>query len=161
MDYHDSKRKETEIIWLMPEIKQYFLELHSEYWHNTRKHVIDEHPYYFVNEKQGSSFGHPATLSNMIKAFYRAAKRVGLSPNDDGVNPHGARHFYGYFSASHLRLPIEITQINMHHKNIESTRVYYALDKATVRDEIRKGYERIAKELPVFCSSAASLLNKK
>lgn len=158
MAYDSPSRQEAEVTWLVAEMGRYFARLHVEYMHATRRHVRDEHPYYFVNEKDGADFGKPVTLSNMTKAFNRAARRIGLSPTDEGVNPHGGRHFYGYFCASHLRLSLEVTQTMMHHGSILSTKIYYALDKAVSRDELQKGQARIARELPSFCADAVRLL---
>lgn len=158
MAYDSQTRKEAEVFWLVPEMGRYFAKLHGEYMHATRRHVRDEHPYYFVNEKDGADFGKPVTLSNMTKAFNRAARRIGLQLTDDGVNRHGGRHFYGYFCASRLRLSLEVTQSMMHHESIVSTNIYYALDKAVARDELEKSQARLAKELPSFCASASRLL---
>ncbi|ANB71312.1 hypothetical protein AYM40_02210 [Paraburkholderia phytofirmans OLGA172] len=158
MAFDSASRNEAEVTWLVPEMGRYFARLHIEYMHATRRHVRDEHPYYFVNEKDGAQFGKPAKLSNMTKAFYRAARRIGLSPSDEGVNPHGARHFYGYFCASQLRISLDLTQMMMHHTSILSTKTYYDLDKAVGRDELQKGQARIARELPSFCADAARLL---
>lgn len=158
MAYDSETRKESEVLWLVPEMGRYFAKLHSKYMHETRRHVRDEHPYYFVNEKDGSHFGKPATISNMRKAFNRAAQRIGLQLSDEGVNRHGGRHFYGYFCASRLRLSLEVTQTMMHHESIESTKIYYALDKAVARDELEKSQIRLATELPSFFESTARLL---
>ncbi|TAM55202.1 MAG: hypothetical protein EPN57_04165 [Paraburkholderia sp.] len=152
MAYDNEARNESEVNWLVPEIGRYFARLHFQYMHETRKHVPDEHPYYFVNEKDADNFGSPLTLSNTAKMFERAARRLGLDPAEDGVNRHGARHFYGHFCASHLRLPLEVTQSIMHHANILSTKIYYALDQAVARDELKKGFARIQSELPSLCA---------
>jgi integrase len=84
--------------------------------------------------------------------FERAARRLGLDPDDEGVNRHGGRHFYGYFCASHLRLSLEVTQSIMHHSSMLSTKIYYALDQAVARDELKKGFARIQSDLPSFCA---------
>ncbi len=156
--FDDGSRSQSEVHWLIPEVGRYFAKLHAEYMRVTRRHVRDDHPYYFVNEKAGLYFGQPAKLSNMTKAFERAARRVGLSLTEEGVNPHGGRHFYGYYCASRLRLPIETTQILMHHESILSTKVYYNLTVDVARDELRKGQARLAAELPDFIAAEALLL---
>jgi integrase len=152
MAYDRDSRKESYVNWLVPEMGRYFARLHFQYMQETRKHVRDEHPYYFVNEKDDRNFGSPLTLSNTAKMFKRAARRLGLEPDEEGVNRHGGRHFYGYFCASHLRLPLEVTQTVMHHASILSTKIYYALDQAVARDELKKGFARIQSELPSFCA---------
>jgi integrase len=116
----------------------------------------NSHPYYFVN-LQGEHYGSPLKISNLTKSFERAAKRIGLNPSDKGINPHGARHFYGHFCASYLRIPIELTQIYMRHAQISSTQVYYSIDPRIARDELRKGYERLKDEIPAFLNQLNKL----
>lgn len=161
MEYSAPKRKESEIEWLIPGVDKLFAHFHKRYMKTTRRYVEDTHPYYFVNEKEGANFGKPVKLSNMIKAFYRAAKRIGLEPSDQGVNPHGARHFFGHFCASYLRLPIETTKIMMRHVNLQSTEVYYSLSMAVVREDLKKAHTRISEELPNFCAEAQKALKKE
>ncbi|XKU41489.1 tyrosine-type recombinase/integrase [Pseudomonas [fluorescens] ATCC 17400] len=141
---------ETDLFWLLPGIGEYFSKLHSIYMHKYRKFAPDNHPYYFINVSENEGFGRPATLSNMDKAFYRAAKRVGLKPTDTGVNPHGARHFYGHFCASYLRLEMTTAQRMMHHASKESTEVYYKISPLIVREEIKRAAEQMKLEIPRF-----------
>ena len=143
---------ETNLFWLIPSIGEYFAKLHSVYMHQYRRFAPDDHPYYFINidNRRDSTFGKPATLSNMDKAFYRAAKRVGLKPTDDGVNPHGARHFYGHFCASYLRLDITTTQRMMHHASKDSTEIYYKVSSLIVNEEIKLAAEKMKKDIPKF-----------
>lgn len=141
---------ETELFWLLPSIGEYFAKLHSIYMHKYRRFAQDNHPYYFINISDNESFGKPATLSNMDKAFYRAAKRVGLKPTNPGVNPHGARHFYGHFCASYLRLEVTTAQRMMHHASKESTAVYYKISPLIVHEEIKRAAERLKSEIPRF-----------
>ncbi|TCK96774.1 site-specific integrase [Paraburkholderia sp. BL9I2N2] len=160
MSLDDGSRQQSEVQWLLPEMGRYFAKLHAEYMTSIRRHVRDDHPYYFVNERSGRHFGMPAKLSNMTKAFERAARRIGLSTTDEGVHLHGGRHFYGYFCASQLRLPIETTQMLMHHDSLLSTKVYYNLTGDVARDELRKGQARLASELPSFLDAQRLLLSK-
>ncbi|BDB72242.1 hypothetical protein Cthiooxydans_46540 [Comamonas thiooxydans] len=159
MSFDDGRRLESEVHWLVPGIGRYFAKLHAQYMNTTRRHVQDSHPYYFVNEKAGAEFGTPAKLSNMAKAFERAARRVGLSVTEDGVNPHGARHFYGYFCASRLRLSIETTQVLMHHESLSSTAIYYALTSDIAHEELSKAQKKIDSELPILIGSDSLLFS--
>jgi len=149
MMYAKKDDYEAEFYWLLPEMSRYFAKLHRIYLHQYRAGIADNHPYYFIN-LQGDSFGTPLKLSNFNKSFYRAAERIGLSSKDAGVAPHGARHFYGYFLASYLKIPIDRAQRMLRHASINSTRVYYSLDEKIIRDELRKAYEKIAEEIPAF-----------
>lgn len=142
MMFDDAKRHQSEVYWLREDASRLFGQLHIQYMATVRSKLPDSHPYYFVNLKNDSNFGAPLTLSNMTKAFRRVAIKVGLSPSQPGVNPHGGRHFYGYYCASVLRLPLETTQKLMHHRSISSTQIYYGLSNAAVRDEIKKAQEQ-------------------
>lgn len=142
------QRHESVVNWLCEDAGRLFARLHAQYMHETRSKVRDEHPYYFVNEASGAHFGMPVKLSNMSKAFERSARRIGLPPSDDGVNPHGGRHFYGFYCASCLRLSVETTQKLMHHESILSTLVYYALSAEVARSELHKAQVAQAKDLP-------------
>ena len=160
MEYSNTKRKEAEIQWLVPGADTLFAQLHLRYMKYTRRHVGDAHPYYFVNEKDGEDFGQPLKLSNATKAFYRAARRIGLLASDQGVNPHGARHFFGHFCASYLRLPIETTKAMMRHVSLQSTEVYYSLSMSAVRYELEKAHSHLVDELPLFFAEAQKALEK-
>ena len=159
MSFDDGNRLQSEVHWLVPGIGRYFAKLHSEYMNLTRRHVQDIHPYYFVNERTGPEFGTPAKLSNMTKAFERAVTRVGLSVTEEGVNPHGARHFYGYFCASKLRLSIETTQVLMHHESLSSTAIYYALTSDVAHEELSKAQKKIESELPTLLGEGGLLIS--
>lgn len=144
----DGRREESVVHWLREDAGRQFAKLHAEYMRSVRSHIPDNHPYYFVNEKDGADYGQPVKLSNMSKAFNRAATRVGLSVREPGVNPHGGRHFYGFYCASVLRLPVETTQRLMHHQSMSSTEVYYALTAEVVRKELIAAQARQALEVP-------------
>ncbi|WP_059728408.1 MULTISPECIES: site-specific integrase [Burkholderia cepacia complex] len=153
----DKKRSESVVHWLREDAGRLFARLHAEYIRTVRSKLPDTHPYYFVNEKEGDSHGQPLKLSNMSKAFNRAAERVSLSPSMAGVNPHGARHFYGFYCASVLRLPIETTQRLMHHASVMSTEIYYALSAEAVRKELLAAQERQALEAPDLLAAPTAL----
>lgn len=147
---------EAEFYWLIPEMGRYFSKLHRIYLHQHRTGIPDNHPYYFIN-MFGDSYGTATKISNFTKSFYRAAERIGLSSKDQGVNPHGARHFYGYFLASYLKIPIERAQLMLRHASITSTEVYYSIDDRIVRDELRKAYEKLNDDIPEFIRELKAL----
>jgi integrase len=145
--------------WLVPQMGTVFAKLHRKYMHEIRSSATDTHPYYFINAKD-SDFGRPLTMSNLTKSFYRAAARVGLRPTDPGVNPHGARHFYGYFSASYLGIPIEKLQVMMRHASIQSTQIYYSINERVVRDAIMRAQEKMHQEIPDFVANMNKLIER-
>lgn len=140
---------EATVNWLIPSMGRYFWRLHQQYMRETRAHVEDTHPYYFVNERD-RYFGTPAKLSNMIGAFERTAVRIGLALSEDGVNPHGARHFYGYFCASELGLSLEVTQALMHHESALSTNIYFFLKTDVAYKHLKAACAKLATEIPLF-----------
>lgn len=153
MAFDDPNRSEGEVHWLHEGASRLFARLHAEYIRTVRSKLPDAHPYYFVTERDGPTYGMPLKLSNIEKAFGRAAGRISLSTRQAGVNPHGGRHFYGYYCASVLRLPIETTQKVMHHQSVLSTEVYYALSGEAVRAEMMAAQARLALDAPEFTQS--------
>ncbi len=149
----------ADFFWLVPQMGTLFAKLHRKYMHKIRSSATDAHPYYFINAKD-SDFGHPLTMSNLTKSFYRAAARVGLNASDPGVNPHGARHFYGHFAASFLDIPIHKLQVMMRHASIQSTQIYYSIDERVVRDAIRRGQEKMNAEIPDFVASMNTMIER-
>lgn len=152
MKFEDHANRECELYWSDPRMGQLFWKLHTEYLRRIRLRVPDNHPYYFVASKD-DAFGAPLKLDNLREQFYAAAERIGLSRSQDGVNPHGARHFYGYFCATWLRLPKDKVQLLMHHRSILSTEIYFTLDPKIVRDELSAAHERMLSAVPTFLRS--------
>lgn len=145
----DGKRAESVVYWTDPTMGRLFWKLHREYMRSVRLNVADDHPYYLVAQR-GDEFGEPLKLSNLSKQFYRCAERMGLTLPSDGVHPHGARHFYGYYSASWLKLPKERVQKMMHHAQLSSTEVYYAIDSSVMRAELAQAHAQMAQSMPAF-----------
>lgn len=145
---------ETDFFWLFPQIGPLFAKLHRLYLHQFRSGIEDTHPYYFIN-LDATQFGTPLKMSNLSKSFYRSAARVGLSPSDPGVNPHGARHFFGYFCATYLQIPMSKTQIMMRHVSIQSTAIYYSIDERLVHKQLAEAHERLNQEIPDFIAAIA------
>lgn len=156
MSFDDVSAKESTVQWTDPRIGVLFWKMHLVYMRQIRLHIGDEHPYYFVSTK-GDSFGEPMKLSALRAGFYANAKKIGLKSTQPGVNPHGARHFCGWYCANVLRLAKEETQKILHHAAISSTEIYYALDKAVVRREVELSHSRLHGSMPSFLNSNALL----
>jgi integrase len=157
---YTTRNYEAGFTWLVPEFGRLFAELHRKYLREYRLGIPDSNPYYFVN-LVSEHFGHPLKISNLTKSFCRAAIRIGLTPYSPGISPHGARHFYGHFCASYLKIPMEETQIMMRHAKISSTAVYYSIDERVVGEELRKGYERLKNDIPAFLQKVNSFIGRK
>lgn len=63
-------------------------------------------------------------------------KRLAMS--DSGVGKHSLRHMYGYYCANFLGLDITTTGNMMHHAVESSTKVYFTLSQAKIRQEINR-----------------------
>ncbi len=145
---YEEKGYRAKVYWSRPDMGILFYALHRRYM-EIRARAAGRHPYYFVNcdvTHSGASYGQPMKLKNLRDRFHDACVRIGLKPErDNGVNPHGARHFYGYFLANVLRISKEMAQRFLHHASIDSTDVYYGLSATTARDELLKAFENEAK----------------
>ncbi|OLU30646.1 site-specific integrase [Pseudomonas sp. PA27(2017)] len=142
MTADNGSKAESQVHWLRPDAGRLFAKLHSKYMKTERAHIPDNHPYYFANFQPGEFFGGPLKLSNASKSFYRAAKRAGLRTSNPGVNPHGARHFFGFYCASILQLSLERTNKIMHHASLQSTEIYYHLSMESVRKALKEAHEK-------------------
>lgn len=157
MMLEDANAKESYVHWIDPRVGALFWKLHTAYMRSIRLLAGDFHPYYFISLR-GESFGQPMKVGTLRKQFYAAADRIGLSSRMDGVNPHGCRHFYGWYCANLLKLPKERTQKIMHHASMLSTEVYYKLDSATAKRELEAAQERLINQLPSFLQNDQLLL---
>ena len=143
MALYDGKLKQSEVIWLDPKAGQEFARLHIEYMSTVRSKVPDVHPFYFINEKGDNGvYGAPLKLSNISKSFYRNVERIGLTPGEPGIAPHGSRHFCGFYGANVLQISIELMQRILRHEQSSSTEVYYRITDETARKEIQKSHEQ-------------------
>lgn len=90
---------------------------------------VRHHPYLLCDK-----YGYPLAKQTYERRFKRnVAKLYGLK-----LGPHSFRHFSGCFLANNLEVSIESARHLMRHVSIESTKVYYRLDSATLRNHISK-----------------------
>ena len=142
--------------WLDPQIGQYFYQCFQEYmdrYYYTNPFTGKPnptnwpyHPWLFINIEQ-NSYGYPLSYTAVTNIWARLKARVfksfPIGPEKDRVMMivedlawHSLRHFYGYYCANVLGLPVSIVQVLMHHANINSTHIYYGLAKSTVKGAI-------------------------
>lgn len=126
MKFDDEQMGMSELYFIC-NVEKYLYKLHLDYFNSTRKHYA-HHPYYFINEK-----GDPLTLKAMIKVFYRACERIGITEfsSHNGLTPHSLRHFYGFYCVDILKLELMIVQKYLGHVSILSTQVYANISKKT------------------------------
>lgn len=142
---YDVKGYRAQVWWSRPDMGILFYALHKVYVNEVRSKAAGHHPYYFVNIdslRSGAHYGQPMKLKSLRDRFYDACRRVGLEPGrHNGVNPHGARHFYGYFLANIVKISKVEAQRYFHHASSDSTDVYFGLSVESVRDALLKAFE--------------------
>jgi integrase len=144
--WDDDPARIAYIHWSDPKAGKEFWRLHCRYLRKYRLGVGDLHPFYFVNiNKRDNNYGTPIALSAMTAAFYAAAEKIGLRPTESGVNPHGLRHFYGYYLKNVLGLGLDSIKDFMHHVSIASTAGYARNSKTALRDLFRNAFAERAR----------------
>jgi integrase len=141
MTEDDGKKHLSYVYWTNPDMGRLFYKLHLEYM-KIRLKINNNHPYYFISLSK-LNYGEPLTKNALNDMFNRIIRKIGLNINENGVNIHGLRHFYGYYCANKLKISKEITQRMMHHRSIESTSIYYSKTLETIENELNKGYKNL------------------
>ncbi len=136
---------EHHIWWLNARFGEYFWTIFEEYqqeylWKNHYTGQVNPkgwpwHPWLFVCTNK-SNYGMPLTMPAIKQAWKRALKRIGME--NSGMGMHSLRHLYGYCCANILKCPLEMTQVIMHHANINSTQTYYGLENSIIRETINE-----------------------
>jgi integrase len=125
-----------ELFWCDPRFGSRFQKAYEEY---VAEHFHGKprdwpyHPYLFINLEK-NEYGLPMTLGALRGAWKRAVDRIGMG--NCGLGPHSLRHMYGSYSASILKLPLEVTRTLMRHASTTSTEAYYHLRSDDVRKAI-------------------------
>ncbi|TBD01849.1 site-specific integrase [Rhizobium ruizarguesonis] len=109
-----------------------------------------DHPYLFVSTGRtagsgGGQIGDPYTISAFRSAWKSAIRRLAQIYQDsklrvrkaEGTSPHGCRHFYGRFLWT-AGVEGEIIQRCMHHRSVESHRVYTRLQHSEISDLLNR-----------------------
>ena len=89
------------------------------------------HPWLFICTNK-NNYGMPLTIPALKQAWQRALKRIGLEGSGYGL--HSLRHMYGVYCANVLKIPIETTQVLIHHASVLSTQTYYRLGSDTIQN---------------------------
>jgi integrase len=137
MEFGDVKNRGF-VHWAPEGAGIYFRKLFREYFNEVFKDKPEGwpgHPYLFV-KMDNSHFGEPLTIANLSNRFYAACEKVGLDRRTPGINPHGLRHFYGFYSADILGIKLETLQRQMHHASPLSTNVYFHVSQLKIRERL-------------------------
>lgn len=126
-----------------------------------RTRFLPDHPFLLVSsgrtaDVDGGEKGDPYTMTAFRHAWARAIRRVGMLHDDlsmmkprktSGTTPHGARHFYGRFLyTSGVDGPV--IQRCMHHRGLESHKVYTRLTPREVNSILQNSGGQTAKPEP-------------
>ena len=133
------------IWWLDNRIGQYFWQVFEEYqqnflWRNPYTGKLNPkgwpwHPWLFISTSK-AQYGMPLTMAALKQSWKRAVRRIGLEKS--GLGMHSLRHMYGYYCANVRPRSLGMTQMRMHHANINSTQTYFGVEGSTVRNEVNK-----------------------
>ena len=136
---------ENFIHWSHEEAGIYFWKLYNEYLQSyfyNKPSNWPYHPFLFI-KLDPVGYGMPLTPASIDKIFARCIARVGVS----GYTPHSMRHFYGYYLATVLNLPIEKAQVCLHHASINSTQVYYKTSPDIIRAQMVNAINPTGKQI--------------
>lgn len=128
------------MFWCNPQIGAYWYKLFREYEEqflkfnpHTGERLELRHPWLFIKIENSLDYGMPLTISAQKAIWRRIKAKLKIRYR---LAWHSLRHYYGYYCASILGLPIEQLQILMHHANSTSTEVYYHITNKKVRQAI-------------------------
>jgi len=142
MSEDDSSRRTSYVKWIIPEFGEMFLKLYKQYIKETASYR-QNHPYCFIAQN-GKTKGQPLRMTSLINHLLNKFEKIDLNFLDSSVHPHTMRHYYGYYAANVLKLPSETVKEMMHHESISSTEIYFQLAQETIREELERGYKKIA-----------------
>ena len=128
MQFDEQGRLISQVFWSdhdrAVEFFHLYARLRSEIYPMVGQEVLASHPYFMINDcPHQPEFGLPMKLSNARKIFFRACRRIGVSPLLYHTGSHGGRHFYKH-SLKRLGLDKEDVRKCMHHLSAESQEDY-------------------------------------
>lgn len=124
-------------------LHQWLLDRHRQLAGALKRETWKSHPFLHINlDTNSGSLGVPLKLSNVNKAFDRAAKRVGLTPHRGGISIHGMRHFYKHYVKSVLKMGPSEIKLFMRHSREESQQLYGGIDVAAINHALYIGQRR-------------------
>lgn len=116
--------KYMHVYWLSKEWGYSFMYVWKMYMaKRLRDGIKDTHPFAFVSHSP-KTLGEMMPLRTQRESHEKAVEKIGLTVGKkDGTTPHGHRHAYGQ-RLKNANIHDRIKQIAMHHKSIESQKVY-------------------------------------
>ncbi|MDC7813829.1 gamma-mobile-trio recombinase GmtY [Pseudomonas idahonensis] len=133
----------VEVYFYPLDMAKVFLHYYANYlkYQRVNPQPTEDHPYAFTNTD-----GRPETMKNFNRQHRDAVHRIGLEHSKKlGTTEHGHRHAYGY-RLCESDLSEEFIQKALHHRNIESQRIYKEPTYEDTRVERMKGEKRLAEK---------------
>jgi len=120
----NDKDKYMHIYWFPNEWGYIFMDVWKMYIaKRLRDGIKDTHPFAFVSHSP-KTLGEMMPLRTQRESHEKAIEKIGLTVGKkDGTTPHGHRHAYGQ-RLKNAEISERIIQSAMHHKSIESQKVY-------------------------------------
>lgn len=135
--FENQKQLSSESYFIL-DMDYHLVNLHHQYLKLRSQYKVN-HPYYFINLKDGS----PLTLYSLKYNFKELCKSIDLKVNEaEGINLLGLRHFYGSYCSQVLKLDhLEIKRL-LHQISVKTSLSYFN-NKDIIWNEMNKvvGYE--------------------
>lgn len=120
----NDKDKYMHVHWFSKEWGYIFMHVWKMYMaKRLRAGIKDTHPFAFVSHSP-KTLGEMMPLRTQRESHEKAVEKIGLTVGKNfGTTPHGHRHAYGQ-RLKNANIDDRIKQVAMHHKSIESQKVY-------------------------------------
>lgn len=120
----NDSEKYMHVYWMSQEWGYIFMYVWKMYMaKRLRDGIKDTHPFAFVSHSH-KTLGEMMPLRTQRESYEKAIEKIGLTTAKKlGTTPHGHRHAYGQ-RLKNANIDDRIKQVAMHHKSIESQKVY-------------------------------------
>lgn len=134
----NDKDKYMHVYWMSKEWGYLFMYVWKMYLSKRlRDGIKDTHPFAFVSHSP-KTLGEMMPLRTQRESHEKAVEKIGLTVGKMfGTTPHGHRHAYGQ-RLKNAHIDDRIKQVAMHHKSIESQKVYTGPSVADVTASLNK-----------------------
>ena len=139
--------KYMNVYWLTKEWGYIFMFAWKMYLaQRLRENIADTHPFAFVNHHHKYK-GEMMPLRTQRESHRNAVEKIGLVVSkNNGTTEHGHRHAYGQ-RLKNAGVDDRIKQVAMHHKSIESQKVYTEPTIVDITNSLNKATDSLEKDL--------------
>lgn len=134
----NDKDKYMNVYWFTKDWGYLFMKVWKNYLAKRLRDITaSNHPYAFISHSNKNK-GAMLSLSSQTESHHKAVEKIGLTVGKEfGTTPHGHRHAYGQ-RLENAHIDPHIIQVAMHHKSIESQKVYTDPTVAVVTTSLNK-----------------------